>query len=469
MVAEVTFEGFDEGGSVGSGGEADVVAMTGGGDGMEHVLEAGYFGDAGTTEEAVGDGIGGEAALAEIEADAAFESHHASVGEGEGSDASLVAAEAAAGAEGVFDDGVGGDAAGALHEAGGHVAAMEQDALVRFVAVVVVPVEDGGGFTGGQAEGVHGDGVGDIDLAGGGNEFFHQVTGEHAGGDSVARLKFGPTPDGEGPEAEFGDDLIEHHAEAHEVFFGADRDTVPGGVAVQLQSFRARLGRVGSDGIEALEEVGEVEGFDGDTVFLEGDLVVADGFEGGGTGADGADPKIAHAGGDAADAVEEVHVFAEGGGLGGDGVRGGDGEGDVVLGEHVGDGEFAAEGVAPLGWAHAVEGVGVGVDEDGDAGVLQGDDGSGFVAEVGEAEDDAVESLVVFAEEAGVAFGLGDGFDTAEPGGFGVEHEDLVSECAEDLGQFLSGFGDQGGGEEAAVAEEQSEARFRRRSWGAHG
>ena len=52
----------------------------------------------------------------------------------------------------------------------GQVGAVEADGLVGVVAVVVVPVEQGGGRLAGEREGVHGERAEDVDLAGGGDE-----------------------------------------------------------------------------------------------------------------------------------------------------------------------------------------------------------------------------------------------------------------------------------------------------------
>ena len=63
--------------------------------------------------------------------------------------------------------------------------------------------------------------------------------------------------------------------------------------------------------IDAAEDFGEVEGFDGDALRFENFFAVTDGVEGGGAGADGADSEVAKSFYYAADGGEPLEIVGK--------------------------------------------------------------------------------------------------------------------------------------------------------------
>ena len=246
-----------------------------------------------------------------------------------------------------------------------------------------------------------------------------------AGNDAEVLFDGGPTLDGGDGELGGGHPAVDDGAELghlHEGGFGgvADGDVLLDGGELGLDGVVVVFGL-----LDAAHDFGEVEGFDGDAGALEELLGVADGVEGGGTRADGAEANVAQAAHDAADGGEPLEVGLELGGVGGFGVQGGEGVGDAVLLEVVADGHLAAEGVAAEGDAHLAGGVGRGLDEDGDVevGEAEGVGEAALFAEVWQGDDDAVDFLGVLLEELGALLGVFVGFDGPVRGLLRGEHD----------------------------------------------
>ena len=81
--------------------------------------------------------------------------------------------------------------------------------------------------------------------------------------------------------------------------------------------------------LDAAEDFGEVDGLDGDAVGFENFLAVANGVEGGGARADGADAEVAHAVRHAADGGEPGEILLKSFGIGRFGVQRGERVGDA--------------------------------------------------------------------------------------------------------------------------------------------
>ena len=134
---------------------------------LERVLHIVDPGHAGTAEEIFRNFILGELTLAQVEFKFAVSGQHAAVCEGCRRDPAGVAAERATLTDSVGYDGVVGDLSLAGHHLLRNRSAVKEDTLIRIVSIVVVPVQAGGGITGGQAQCQHRDGVTDVYFAGG--------------------------------------------------------------------------------------------------------------------------------------------------------------------------------------------------------------------------------------------------------------------------------------------------------------
>ncbi len=117
--------------------------------------------------------------------------------------------------------------------------------------------------------------------------------------------------------------------------------------ALDLVQLGLRLGVVVGQPVGVAEDLAEVDDADGDAAGLEQLLAVAHGLESIWPGADGAQASVLHAVGDLAHAYELVEVGAEGIGLDRDRVGLGQRVPEAVLAQVAGDGDLAAEGIAP--------------------------------------------------------------------------------------------------------------------------
>ena len=111
---------------------------------------------------------------------------------------------------------------------------MEEDALVVLLLVVVVPVQQRDRGVGGQLERVHHHRVGDVHLARAGDAPVAQLAEQHAGRDVELVLQLPPAADGVCVELELVHDLIQHHAQAHQVVHRPRGHGAERGVGVQL-------------------------------------------------------------------------------------------------------------------------------------------------------------------------------------------------------------------------------------------
>ncbi len=216
---------------------------------------------------------------------------------------------------------------------------------------------------------------------------------------------------------------------------------------------------IGGDFSGEAEDFGKIDGGDGDAVAFEDFFGVADGVESAGSCADGAEASAAEAADRAADRGEAGEVGFEGGVGRMDDVAGGESEGDVGLLEVVADGDFSAEGVAAASDAEGVEIVGVALDQDGDveAGKFDSVGDAFFIAKVGEDDEDAVNDIAVGGEEVGTFAGIGVGFDAAEFGLFGGQHDGVDGGGIEEGFDVFAGFADEDVGEEVSVADDDGE------------
>ena len=152
-----------------AGCDANVMAVACVANAVDLPLEVFDMRDAAAAEEAFTERFAREIAFARIVEQLAVFGHHGGEGEVHFADEARVAAEREARAECLLEHGVIDDEAFASHQFLRDGAAMEEDALVRIVFVVVVPVEAGGGILRGEMEGEHGDGVANVEFTAGGN------------------------------------------------------------------------------------------------------------------------------------------------------------------------------------------------------------------------------------------------------------------------------------------------------------
>ena len=115
-----------------------------------------------------------------------------------------------------------------------------------------------------------------------------------------------------------------------------------------------------------------------------------------------------------------------------------DRERDVILTEHIRDGELAAVGVAAVGKVHLADLVGIGLHEDGNARVLQRGDRAVFVGKNGHREDHAVILALVLLEPLGVEQAFVSCLDAAVAGELLVHHDIVIARVGDGLDHVVA-------------------------------
>ena len=258
----------------------------------------------------------------------------------------------------------------------------------------------------------------------------------------------------------FFDVLVEHDGDLRQRQGVGGRDLGEVGVVLQMLELGQDDCIVIGLGADLLKDLREVEGLDVDAVFLHGELVKADGLERGGARADAAEVEALHAVDHAADGGKVAKVLLELGAQRMHDMGLEDRERDVVLTEHIRDGELAAVGVAAVGKVHLADLVGVRLHENGHARVLQGGDRAVFVGKNGHGEDDAVILSLVLLEPLGVKQTLVARLNAAVAGQLLVHHDVVIAGVGDSLDHVVACAVDQFAGHEAAVAEAEGKGHF---------
>ena len=161
------------------------------------------------------------------------------------------------------------------------------------------------------------------------------------------------------------------------------------------------------------KDLRQVGGNNGDAAALEQLLAGAAGVEAKGTSSNLSDAAVAQATHYAADAGEFVHILLELLAIDAVGVEAGEGIGDAILIEVVADRDLAAEGIATAVEIDLVVVVVASLHKHGhiEFGTEEGVDDANFIAEVGEADQNAVDLIAVGAEELCIPDAVLKGFD----------------------------------------------------------
>ena len=425
---------------------------------VHEVLETRNFGD-GAVAEGV-ERIIGQLAFAHVGANPALGIGGGEAAEGERS-AGGAAIERAVGVfhaeDAAEDGGVGNFDVG--QETLGPVAAVEEHALVVVVRVIIIPIHQRGGRAAGQLHGVHGEHTGHIHFAGAGQELVAHHAHERADVAAKVLLHGGPALDGGGVNGVGIHPVGEDDAELGHLDEFGGRHARGGRVAGDFRQLGFHGGGLGIELVGLAEEFGEIDGGDADAVALEQFFRVTDSIKRAGTGTDGPQTHAAHAVDHPAHAEELRQISDETGGCRVRHVLAGEGELDAGLHQVVAHGNLAAIGIAPAGGGELGQIVGVALDEHRHIklGQFERVGYALFVAEVRQADEDAVDFTGVPAEEFGAFAGVGMGLDAAELGvGFG-ELDGFDAEFGEEGGDVPARLGDELVGEKVAVAVDDAE------------
>ena len=317
------------------------------------------------------------------------------------------------------------------HHALRHRPAMEENALVLFVVVIVVPIQASARAAGGLLQGIHHHRAAGIQLASRRQTAIVQLAEQHAGRDAEFLLKFQPAADRNGAQSHFRDHLIDHHRQTDEILQSRGRHALPRGVALQAGGLGLELRLAGLQFPHSGKDLGQIGGFHGDAVALQGQFIDADGLEGRGSRTQRTDHQRLHAADNAAEPGEIVDVRRELPILGMDHVGLPHGERHVVLAKDVHDRQLAAERIAPLAGRHLVQTIGIGLNENGHPCAAQGRHGAVLVAEVGQRQDHAVDLVAVRLDELRELGAFGGRFDGAVTRGSRVHHQGPMSQPLE--------------------------------------
>lgn len=407
-------------------------------DELHELLQVGYLCDGDAAVHAVG--VVGDAALAHIALDAAARVVGGDAEEGEvafrhlgvhGTERAHLAERAAQHAEGTELQVI------VAHERPREVAAVGAHALVAVLGEVVVPVGQGGSIARCQPEGEHGDGSGDVGLAGAGDA---HVT-EHAHGDTrcaaIVLLQRVPALQGEGVDLVRLHPALDGYAELglyHELLLVGLWHL---GIAANGFHFRFHFSVVVGNLLCGEEYFRQVGGYHRDARALQELLARPAGVESQGARANLSDAAVAQGVDHAAHGGELVDVFHEIIAIYGIGVEACVGEGDAVLVEVVAHRYLAAEGVASAVEVHLVVLVVACLHEYGhvEFGAADGVDDSYLEAEIGQRDNNAVDFLAMLTEEVGALHSVLECLDGAAARGRGVlgKNHILVALLGEDL------------------------------------
>ena len=146
------------------------------------------------------------------------------------------------------------------------VAAMEAHGFIRIVPVVVVPIEQRARRFGRELQGVHADHATDIDFARTRHQIIahhtHHGTGDHA--EEV--LDRSPALDGADTAIGLDHPFVNHSSQLRHFQQGASRHAAGRNVFLNFVQLLPRGGVVVANTLDAPEDFGEVDGFDGDAV-----------------------------------------------------------------------------------------------------------------------------------------------------------------------------------------------------------
>ena len=230
-------------------------------------------------------------------------------------------------------------------------------------------------------------------------------------------------------------------------------------VGGDLGELGLHLRRVVAHRLRGGDDLGEVDGDDRQARGLQQLLAEPHRLEGAGARADRADPRVLQAAHDAADAHEAVEIGGEFLAVDVGGVAGRVGERDAVLVEIVGDRELAAEGVAAAGDVDLVDLVVARLQQDRHAELRLVDElhDRDFVAEVRQADDQAVDRVAISAEMRGVEAGVVARLHRAVLGRFDRQDGVADAELFELGGELSARFDRRRAVEELAAADDEPE------------
>ena len=425
----------------------------------EFVLEVRNLTHAGAAEESVLDGIFRNTAFRHIEDEFAVLCLQVGNRNGHGTDASFVAAPAGTWIH-ALEHGVEADRSLAGHQFLRHRAAVEEDDLVFLVAIVVVPVQDGSGDFGCEGHGAHRDGGAHVDFARSYDAAVIEFGQDDARADAQIGLHLVPAAQGDGVQMIDFDIFVNDTGDLSKGVETLGRNLGEIGVLLQALGLGNHHGVVIGHGLDLLEQFAQVEALHGNAVFLEGDFIETDRLESGGTGADAAQVETLHPIDHPADGGEVTEILLEFGRRRMHHMGFQAREGYAVLAEYVGDGELAAIGIAAERRSHFADFVWIGLHQDGNTGILKGQDGAVLVCEDRHRENDAVILSFVFGQPFGIEDTLVAGLHATIVGQFLVHDNVVVAGIGHGLDHVLAGGVNQFSGHQAPVGETQCKCHF---------
>ena len=348
------------------------------------------------------------------------------------------------------------------------VAAVKQRALVVVVAVVVVPIDEGGGRLRGELHRMHRQHARHVNLAGARHESLAHHA--HQGADVAAERLLHRRPaldrrgvDGIGfhpprehdPERGHFDELRLRHARRRRI-------------ARDVGKLRPHGRIIAGDRGGLRDELRQIDRGDADPVPLQDLLAVAHGVERARAGSDGAEPHASHPFHHPADAEKVGEIGGEARAGDRRHVAAGERKANAGLHEIVADRNLAAEGIPAAGHAELAEVVGRALHEHRhvESRELERVGHPLLVAEVGEHHQHAVDRVPMAAKKVGADAGLRMGLDAAELRLLGRDHHRRHAPGLEQGKHLAACLADQLIGKEIAVADDDAERRCRKRHGG---
>jgi hypothetical protein len=290
---------------------------------------------------------------------------------------------------------------------------VEDNAFVRVVAVVVVPVEQRRRLLRRCLQDVHAEQPRNVGFARARQERFGHHAHQRAGHDPVELLEGGPALDGRGAERLLVHPPVDGDAELGHLHQAQRRNALDSGIGADAGELRLHRRLAVGHPLHPPKQLGEIERFDGNPRSLEQLLAVPHRVERRRTRANRTDARVLQAPRDATGRGEAPEVFGKTPVRRRHGVERRQRIRDAVLAEVVADRHLAAEAVAALVDGHARTVVGKCVHEHWhvETGPSQRVGHGPFVAEVRQRHEDAIDLVAMQSEQISAGARVGQRLD----------------------------------------------------------
>ena len=315
---------------------------------------------------------------------------------------------------------------------------MEDHAFIGITIEIIVPIQQGGGHTGGGLKDVHAHQPGNVGLAGAGQKIVGHHAHETAGDDAVKLFERGPALNSTRSELLVAHPAVDGYAEFGHAQEAVFRDAGSAGVILNRTEFVLQIRLVVLHLFDPAQSFREIERLDSDAAGFEQLFAVADGIEGRGTRAERSDARVLQFPQHVAGRGEPAQIGAEFLAVRIHRVLARKRKANAVLAEVVADRHFPTEAVAAMFDGHLFAIVIECVDKDRhvEPGPAQGIGHRALIAKVRQCHQHTVNIVTMRFEQIGTFLRVGqrlDGAEFARLNGQGYGLDPLLTKHAQDF------------------------------------